>query len=159
MSDQDKPDNGNLVPVGRRDLAPIDPVNPLVARGIADLANVRELPNNLETSALNEIPISVQQKLPALMAGLAEHSALAKAHQMMSDLHSQAQKPLLPNERQTSRHPFDPRLRASYSQILHNALRLRLRKLAGTPPKAPNLPESEEQNDLPNPDEQPDRER
>src|ERR1700722_544725 len=94
-----------------------------------------------------DIPNSMHQSLPALTNGLAKHSALAKAHQMMSDAHSQTQKPLLPNERQTSRHPFDPRLMSSYSQILHNALKLRARKVKGVrgsvpvpmplPPKPP----------------------
>jgi len=41
MSDQDQPSNGNLVPAERRDLAPVAPVNPLVSRGLADLAQAR----------------------------------------------------------------------------------------------------------------------
>src|SRR2546423_602482 len=38
MSDQDKPNNGSLVPAGRCDLAPIVAANPLVSRGLTDLA-------------------------------------------------------------------------------------------------------------------------
>src|SRR5437870_1928267 len=38
MSDRDKRNNGNMVPAGRRDLAPVAGANPLVSRAIADLA-------------------------------------------------------------------------------------------------------------------------
>src|SRR5437867_12511026 len=44
MSDQDKPNDGSLVPAGRRDLAPVAAANPLVSRGLADLDNVDSLP-------------------------------------------------------------------------------------------------------------------
>jgi len=43
MSDHDNRDDGSLVPTGRRDLAPVAPTNPLVSRGIADLAQGRFL--------------------------------------------------------------------------------------------------------------------
>ncbi len=41
MTDQDKPNEGSLVGGGRRDLAPVAAANPLVSRGIADLAQGR----------------------------------------------------------------------------------------------------------------------
>jgi len=43
MSEQENDDRGNLVPAGRRDLAPFAAANPLVSRGLADLAQVRLL--------------------------------------------------------------------------------------------------------------------
>jgi hypothetical protein len=38
MSDQDDGNDGSLVPAERRELAPVAAVNPLVSRGLADLA-------------------------------------------------------------------------------------------------------------------------
>ena len=43
MSDQDKPNDGRLVPAGCRELAPVAAANPLVARGLADLAHRHSL--------------------------------------------------------------------------------------------------------------------
>src|SRR5205823_4901141 len=40
MSDQDTPTDGSLVPAGRRELAPVAAVNPLVSRGLAELAAI-----------------------------------------------------------------------------------------------------------------------
>jgi len=44
MSDQEDHSNGNLVRASSSDLATIASVNPLVSRGIADLAQMRESP-------------------------------------------------------------------------------------------------------------------
>jgi hypothetical protein len=41
MSDHNNGNDGSLVPTGRRDLAPVAPTNPLVSRGLADLAQAR----------------------------------------------------------------------------------------------------------------------
>ena len=43
MSDQDKPNHGNLVPAWRRDLTPVGGANPLVSRALADLAQVAQV--------------------------------------------------------------------------------------------------------------------
>src|SRR6266849_4286794 len=50
MSDQDKSNNGNLVPAGRRDLAPVASANPLVLRGLADLAKSQAILLNLKNA-------------------------------------------------------------------------------------------------------------
>ncbi len=42
MSDQEKPNIGGLVPKGRYDLAPAAQANPLVSRGMADLAKLQD---------------------------------------------------------------------------------------------------------------------
>lgn len=40
MNDQDKCDSGKLVPTGSRDLAPLASENPLITRGLGDLASI-----------------------------------------------------------------------------------------------------------------------
>ncbi len=42
MNDQEKSNDGNLVPTGRRDLVPTVSANPLVARGVKDLARMHD---------------------------------------------------------------------------------------------------------------------
>ena len=54
MSDQDNRNDGSLVPTGRGDLAPVAPTNPLVSRGLVDLAKTQMenlLPSGSRTTA------------------------------------------------------------------------------------------------------------
>jgi len=50
MSDQEKPNDSSLVPAKRCDLAPVAGSNPLVVRGISDLAELEER-SSIESSA------------------------------------------------------------------------------------------------------------
>lgn len=43
MNEQDSRDDGRLVPTGRRDLVPVAAANPLVSRGLVDLAKRKEV--------------------------------------------------------------------------------------------------------------------
>jgi hypothetical protein len=52
MSDQDNRNDRSLLPVGHSDLAPVVPTNPLVSRGIADLAKMQDV--SLEPASLDE---------------------------------------------------------------------------------------------------------
>ena len=45
MSDRNKPNSGNLVRAGQGDLRPVAAANPLVSRGIAEVAKMQGLPN------------------------------------------------------------------------------------------------------------------
>ena len=58
MSDRNKPNSGNLVPVGRSGLAPVAAANPLVSRGIADLAKMQGF---LTLAAGASDPIDIRQ--------------------------------------------------------------------------------------------------
>ena len=51
MSDEHKAIGGIMVRAGRRDLVPVGPVNPLVARGITDLAKIQEEPEEFPNSS------------------------------------------------------------------------------------------------------------
>ena len=68
MSDQDRPNYGNLVPAGRHDLAPVILANPLVLRGISDLARMQESPH----VTLSNMPLHLQAQAGKSESAIAE---------------------------------------------------------------------------------------
>jgi hypothetical protein len=56
MSEPGQPNDGNLVPAERHDLAAVPSANPLVSRGIADLAKTAEYSRTTESSIGNKRP-------------------------------------------------------------------------------------------------------
>jgi hypothetical protein len=121
MRDQDTPNDGSLVPAGRGDVAPSAPGNPLVSRGIADLAKLHlpplvvpdgesESDSDLQDPPPSERPPSVDSIL-ASIARLRKELALQRKRvndylKLVQSRSRQRQEP--PNlGGPGNRHPFD----------------------------------------------------
>ena len=101
MSDHDNSDDGSLVPAGRRDLALLVADNPLVSRGLADMATGAELPDahpfDVESSTAYKV---YMRRLELLLR--------------LRDLRSAEQAKILPNEQESTanseaiKEPTDP---------------------------------------------------
>ncbi len=126
MSDQDEPMKGDLVPAGRRDVAPVPAANPLVSRGMAELAGLREVTVEGDRPPDPEAP---SPKRSALIDGL-----IQEHRQKAESLHSFLQ--ALPKVQ--GRHPFDLPPSAEYRTHLRLLkLALRIKELGGLPKDTP----------------------
>ncbi len=125
MSDQDEPINGNLVPAGRRDVAPVPAANPLVSRGIADLAELRvvtaegDRPPDPEALSNNVdlLPQNDENATAPLFGGYDELLTRAKLKISMlraNQIRLWVYQAKLPDEDPTNRDPFDPSIRLSH---------------------------------------------
>ena len=61
MSDHDNRHDGGLVPAGRHDLAPVAPANPLVSRGLADIARIN---SSIKTATTLATPCKIKIDIP-----------------------------------------------------------------------------------------------
>ena len=96
MKPQENCESASLVPIGRGHLVPLAPANPLVSRGLSELANIQELPE--------------KRSLPASIAALVTKSRaqIAQGRQNLQKFLAQ----------QHGRHPFDLPPQPEYQQAL-----------------------------------------
>ena len=132
MSGQDKPNDGNLVPAGRRDLAPVAGANPLVARGIADLATMKRTLSPELQALVERSWAEVRAHFQRQQDHLNHVAGLLRQHLTYLDSLSR------------SRHPFDVQAQGQ-QQALQPPLALRLKELQHLPPGTPSQEQRSEE--------------